>query len=115
MTGRPVQHRDGSETYIRIAFRPLDGTFAVADAMTAGDPEFLSDISPLFVGSRHAVVRDFLHTLRAHRDVDETEETLLRNAIDHVADLRAYHLSTVTFTAALSQAEALEHYFRVNG
>jgi hypothetical protein len=45
MTGSTVLRDDYTETRIRIAFRPTDGTFAVTDAAIERDPEYLPDVT----------------------------------------------------------------------
>ena len=47
ITGSEIVRDDYSQGRIRIAFRPDDATFAVADAATDKDPEFIADISAL--------------------------------------------------------------------
>jgi Protein of unknown function DUF262 len=74
MTGSTVVRDDYSEGRVRIAFRPADAMFAVADAATDKDPEFIPDISALWVpGERKNVVRAFLRRLEAKRDLTEAE------------------------------------------
>ena len=61
MTGAKIVRDDYSEARIRIAFRPADATFAVADAAIDKDPEFIPDVSALWSpGERRNVVRGFL-------------------------------------------------------
>ena len=45
MTGSKIVRQDYTEARIRIAFRPTDATFAVADAAIEKDPEFIADVS----------------------------------------------------------------------
>jgi Protein of unknown function DUF262 len=42
MTGSKIVRQDYTEARIRIAFRPTDATFAVADAAIDKDPEFIA-------------------------------------------------------------------------
>ena len=69
ITGSEIVKDDYSQGRVRIAFRPDDATFAVADAATDKDPEFIADISALWVpGQRKNVVRSYLRRLAGKRD-----------------------------------------------
>lgn len=46
--------------YIRIAFRPQNGTFAVPDATTKRDPEYILDISEVFNRPTHKSIGEYL-------------------------------------------------------
>lgn len=59
--------------HIRIAFRPQSGVFAVPDATTERDPEFILDISDVFARPTHKTIGDYLKRLRAARQVDAAE------------------------------------------
>ena len=64
LTGKDVLRDDYTTSRIRIAFRPRDGSFAVADAAVAKDSEFIPDISILWGGGgRGKKVREFLKHL----------------------------------------------------
>lgn len=68
ITGSKIIKDDYSEGRIRIAFRPTDAMFAVADAASDKDPEFIADVSALWVpGQRKNVVRAYLHRLAGKR------------------------------------------------
>ena len=54
MTGSKIVRQDYTEARIRIAFRPTDATFAVADAAIEKDPEFIADVSELWVSGNYA-------------------------------------------------------------
>ena len=51
LKGIPVVREDFRKERIRIAFRPKDSQFEVADAATGRDPEHIADISELRSGS----------------------------------------------------------------
>ena len=76
ITGSEIVRDDYSQGRVRIAFRPDDATFAVADAATDKDPEFIADISALWVpGQRKNVVRSYLRRLDGKRDLMTGRET----------------------------------------
>jgi hypothetical protein len=115
MTGSKVVREDYSEGRVRIAFRPADAMFAVADAATDKDPEFVPDISALWVpGERKNVVRAFLRRLEAKRELSEAETDRLDEAIDRVHDLRDYPFKAVELAAAVEEEQVAEVFVRIN-
>ena len=96
MTGKKVLRDDYRETELRIAFRPTDATFAVADAAIERDPEFIHDISPLWQPHRrYPTINNFLTKVRVRREIDGTEEERLRQAIDRLCELQYYQFNVV--------------------
>ena len=115
MTGSKVVRDDYSEGRVRIAFRPADAMFAVADAATDKDPEFIPDISALWVpGERKNVVRAFLRRLEAKRELSEAETDRLDEAIDRVHDLRDYPFKAVELASAVEEEQVAEVFVRIN-
>ena len=107
MTGADVVKADYSVGRIRIAFRPTDVTFAVTDAAIEKDPEFIPDISSLWVpGEYKSVVKEFMKGLQAKRTVTEEEADRLDDAIDRVRDLRDYPFKAVELAAAVRERGA---------
>lgn len=115
MTGSKVVRDDYSEGRIRIAFRPADAMFTVADAATDKDPEFIPDISALWVpGERKNVVRAFLRRLEAKRELSEAETDRLDEAINRVHDLRDYPFKAVELASAVQEEQVAEVFVRIN-
>jgi hypothetical protein len=115
MTGSKILRDDYSEARIRIAFRPADATFAVADAATDKDPEFLPDVSALWVpGERRNVVRSFLRRLEGKRPLSEPETDLLDESIGRVHDLRDYPFKAVELAASVEEEKVAEIFVRIN-
>ena len=68
LTGKEVLRSDYTASRIRIAFRPRDGSFEVADAAVVKDPEFIPDVSVLWDGGgRGKKVRQFLKRLETSK------------------------------------------------
>lgn len=113
-TGRPVVREDYSETRIRIAFRPKDAVFEVTDAAIEKDPEFLSDITPLWKDYR-ATVRSYLQRLEGARgDLDSNVRDEIDNQFDRVRDLRAYPFEVVELDAAMQEEDVADVFVRIN-
>ena len=114
-TGSEVVKDDYSEGRIRIAFRPDDATFAVADAATDNDPEFIADISTIWVpGQRKNVVRAYLARLGSKRQLDDVERDRLDEAIDRVHDLRDYPFKAVELASSVEEEQVAEVFVRIN-
>ena len=115
MAGAKIIRDDYSETRIRIAFRPADATFAVADAAIDKDPEFIPDISALWMpGERRNVVRGFLRGLNEKRALDESETDRLDEAISRVHDLRDYPFKAVELASTVEEEQVAEVFVRIN-
>jgi hypothetical protein len=114
-TGSEVVKDDYSVGRIRIAFRPGDATFAVADAATDNDPEFIADISLIWVpGQRKNVVRAYLGRLGSKRQLDDVERDRLDEAIDRVHDLRDYPFKAVELASSVEEEQVAEVFVRIN-
>ncbi len=115
MTGAKVLRDDYSETRIRIAFRPSDGTFEVTDAAIERDPGFIPDISRLWQpGGKRATIREYLTRLRARREIDDAEEERLDDAIDRLVDLQHYPFKVIELSAEADEDKVAEIFVRIN-
>ena len=94
---------------------PTDATFAVADAAIDKDPEFIPDISTLWMpGERRNVVRGFLRRLSDKRELTETETDQLDEAISRVHDLRDYPFKAVELASTVEEEQVAEVFVRIN-
>jgi hypothetical protein len=115
LTGSRIIKDDYSEGRIRIAFRPADSAFAVADAAIDKDPEFIADISTLWMpGQRKNVVRAYLSRLSGKRELDDAEKDRLDEAIDRLHDLRDYPFKAVELASSVDEEQVAEVFVRIN-
>jgi len=115
MTGSKIIRQDYTEARIRIAFRPTDATFAVADAAIEKDPEFIADVSELWVSGNYRVAeRAFLARLSAKRDLDQAERDRLSEALDRVRDLSDYPFKAVELGSTVDEEQVAEVFVRIN-
>jgi len=115
MTASKIVREDYTEARIRIAFRPTDATFAVTDAAIEKDPEFIADVSDLWIpGNYKAVERAFLNRLSGKRDLDETERDRLSDALDGVRDLSDYPFKAVELSSNVDEEQVAEVFVRIN-
>src|SRR6476646_2776683 len=113
-TGTEVTNRRFAKELIRIAFRPRDGRFEVADAATERDPEFLPDISALWVDSEWQVGNRFIERLKEARDVFHSEEDELRQAIRRVHNLDTYMFVANEIEGSANDEQVAEIFLRIN-
>lgn len=117
MTGTPIVKEDYTSGRIRVAFRPTDATFTVADAATDRDPDYLADISDLWspeTGHRKKVIRTYLKRLAEKRGLIEAEEDRLEDAIDRLHDLRNYPFKVVELSPDVDEEQVAEVFVRIN-
>ncbi len=113
-TGTQVTNRRFAKEFIRIAFRPRDGRFEVADAATERDPEFLPDISALWVDSEWQVGNRFIERLKAAREVSHREEDRLRQAISRIHSLDTYMFVANEIEGSANDEQVAEIFLRIN-
>jgi len=116
MKGKPVMGEDYVPKRIQIAFRPSDGKFDVCDAAIEKDPEFIPDISQIWVGGlgSQTFLNQFFNRLRKYREVDEDEVDHLATAIDVLRDLEKISFTVIQLTAAVSEEQVAEVFVRIN-
>src|SRR4051794_35969997 len=81
MKQRPIVGKDYTTRRIQIAFRPHDGTFAVADATTGRDASFLADVGEIWARPSFQVITEFLGRLRAAGTLEPGEEETIAAAL----------------------------------
>lgn len=116
LKGQPVIRDDYSAQRMHIAFRPSDARFEVADAAIRRNPEYIPDISQLWVGdkSHHRFVMEFLHRLRAGREVSNEEEDHLFQAVDRLYDLQSYPFTALELSASVDEEQVADVFVRIN-
>lgn len=100
--------------HIRIAFRPQSGTFAVPDATTERDPEYIVDISEVFAQSTSKCIRAYLKRLKAARDVSDDETELIESAIERLASLTNFPFIALELSQQCSEEQVADVFVRIN-
>jgi hypothetical protein len=113
---RPVVDDEYRQSHLAIAFRPKDQRFAVPDAATDRDPEFISDVSQLWAGQkpRHRFQMEFIERLRESRELTHDEEDQIVEAIDRLYDLRDYPFTALELSANATEEEVADIFVRIN-
>lgn len=100
--------------HIRIAFRPQSGTFAVPDATTERDPEYILDISEVFAQSTSKSIREYLKRLKAARDVSEEETERVESAIERLASLTNFPFIALELSQQCTEEQVADVFVRIN-
>ena len=99
---------------IRIAFRPQHGTFAVPDATTERDPEYILDISEVFNRPTHKTIGGYLKRLSAAREVSDAEEEQVAEAIGRLAGLTNFPFIALELSQQCSEEQVADVFVRIN-
>jgi len=100
--------------HIRIAFRPQTGTFAVPDATTERDPEYILDVSEVFAQSTSKSIREYLKRLKAARDVSEEETERVESAIERLASLTNFPFIALELSLQCTEEQVADVFVRIN-
>lgn len=109
--GAEIVEKDGSKRHIRIAFRPRDGRFEVADAAIRNDPEFIADVTDLWNGKRMKaqIRRELIAGLKARgREVTDAYEDAVELNLDRAQALTDYRFPVVDIRKTAASEEASE-------
>ncbi|GLZ08401.1 hypothetical protein Acsp03_58670 [Actinomadura sp. NBRC 104412] len=116
LTGRPVLTKSFEQRYIKIAFRPEDQTFEVADAAIERDAHFIPDISALWSDGYKNTVRQFFERLgkTLEEDLPTDYKDELEDRIDRVRDLRDFRFQVIELGSATDEEQVAEIFVRIN-
>jgi hypothetical protein len=115
LMGKPVIGDDYTPEHIYIAFRPRDAMFQVADAATRRDPEFIPDISQLWVAhGSYEFITKFIGDLSGHREVTEAEKNKLADAITRLHGLTSYPFVALELSSTMSEEMVADVFVRIN-
>lgn len=116
LTGREVVNKRFEKYQIKIAFRPSDETFEVADAAIAKNPEYIPDITVLWNSGYKSTVREFFKRLNQSRDepLTDEEEDRLEDRIDRVYDLQNFRFQVIELKAAANEEQVADIFVRIN-
>lgn len=112
--------RDNFEhEYIRIAFNPLKGEFAVPDATTEKKPEFIADISEIFSRPTHKTINEYIKRVSDARAADsgvltDEEEGKIAEAIGRLAGLTNYPFVALELTQTANEEQVADVFVRIN-
>ncbi len=110
----PVLGADGAERTIRIAFRPHDATFQVADATTDKNPAFLKDISTIWADGAWSVINNFIASIKEAEELSSEDEQRIADALSRLANLTGYPLTALVLGSDVPVDQVAEVFVRIN-
>lgn len=114
MKQRHVIDKNYVSRRLNIAFRPLDGTFAVADATTERNPAFLQDVGDVWARPTYQVITEFLDRLRGADGLDREGEESIAAALQRLESLKSYPFTALVLGADIDEERVAEVFVRVN-
>lgn len=118
MTGKEI--KEGSKP-IKISFNPITKEFAVWNASTEKNPEWISNISDVFinVNRSRAFINNFINTLREVREkngeeLTEEAEQQIDESISEILKLRDYPINALVINGEVDEESVADIFTRVN-
>jgi hypothetical protein len=117
LTGAEVIRSDYSKEKIRIAFDPLSERFEVANAATAKDPAFISDVSEVWKPGTNVfkVATAYLTALNEARTLTQAQTEHIQSAIGNLVRLAQYSFNALVLTSDAGVDTVAEVFVRING
>ena len=117
MKGRPVLDKNFSERRIKIAFHPEKGIFEVSTPALERSPEWISDISELFVrsGSSRKHINNFLDCLKKSQgEISPEREEVMAENIERLLGIKSYSFSALEIDKEADEELVSDIFVRVN-
>ena len=119
-----IRDKNFKERNIKIAFNPLTKEFAVWSQAYERDPEWISEISSVFLSEQEHMIskfrKNFIKELNDSRQkkqlpiLTEDEEDLIENNINALLDLNIYSLPTLKINSDANEEDVADIFVRVN-
>lgn len=116
MKAEEIIDEDNDEQLIRIAFNPLQEEFAVANAASDRDPEWLSNISDIWTkpGGLWSFTNGFIEELSEARELGAVEKQQIGAALSRLESLTSYQFPALELSAELDVEVVAEVFQRIN-
>ncbi|HRG33551.1 MAG TPA: DUF262 domain-containing protein [Saprospiraceae bacterium] len=115
MKNQEIMTVDYEHKKIKIAFRPFDSNFKVADAATDNDPEFISDLSSLWAGDGDfAIISNFIEKLKEKRELSKEDEKIISANIQSLININKYPLTALEIAPNLEEEIVSDIFVRIN-
>lgn len=120
MKGKRVVNSKFDEKSIVISYCPIQNKFEVGCQTTKNDPEWIYNISDLFISTNtYKSVTDFISRLGKYRfakesELTEEEQGLIANRINDVVNLKNHILPVFDIKSTAEEEDVSEIFVRVN-
>lgn len=118
MTGKEIKE-DGKQ--IKISFNPISKEFAVWNASTEKNPEWINNISDIYinVNRSRAFINNFINSLREYREkngevLTEETEQIIDESISEILKLRDYPINALVINGDVDEEAVADIFTRVN-
>jgi hypothetical protein len=114
--GKKVLDSDYRERSIEVAFNPKTRKFEVADAAIRRDPEWIPNISALWVSGRSSrkIVNDYLDRVGKKSPLTDDEEEVIAHNLDSLFDLQRYPFTALEIASSVDEEEVADIFVRIN-
>jgi len=112
----PVLRDNFESEQIQIAFNPLEERFEVADAAIRRDKAFIPNISILWEENARVtqIIREYIDSLKASRDVTESEERKIEDSIEKLKGLTTFPLTALELAPDIDEEDVSDVFVRIN-
>lgn len=116
MKDQEIVTPDFSKEKIKIAFSPITGDFAVADAATDRDPTFIPNISELWRDGFNQITfaNDFIENLKKSREVSNADVQTIQQRIVQLINIREYPFTALEISADNDEERVADIFVRIN-
>lgn len=116
LRGTKVLDKDFKEYRIEMAFNPLTETFVVPDATTRKNPEFIVDISEVWISpdGLHEFINNYLDRLKATHPLSKDDEKRIAANINRLSSLETFPFVGLELSENLSEEKAADIFVRTN-
>ena len=118
LTGKEIKENDKP---IKISFNPLTKEFAVRNASTEKNPEWVSNISDIYLNANRsrAFINNFIKELKENREkkdetLTEDDEQLIDEGISEILKLKDYPINALVINGDVDEESVADIFTRVN-
>ncbi len=116
LKGKEVVNKDYQRERILIAFNPKEEKFEVSNAAIRRNPEWITDISELWLYTRGLIdfANDFLSNLEKHREISKDGRHQINNAIQKLYNIQNYSFHTLELSYDMPEEQVSDIFVRIN-
>jgi len=123
MYGVEVKDKNFNDRRIRISYKPLTKEFAVWAKATDNDPEYIPDISQVFLAKETNTSpkfrRDFIKRLNESRErfqreqLTDDDEAKIEESLNELLSLESYQIPSLEITHSSNEEDVADIFVRV--
>lgn len=116
MKGKPVLTEDSFETNIAIAFKPSTSEFEVSTVAHSHSPEWIPNISELYLqsGEAYKITSQFIGRLAERRKLLSNENETIAENIQRLLQFRKFPITMLEITSDATEEDVADIFIRIN-